>query len=79
MSNRVADQHASFEGPRHTIKVANYANVERLDELVGLDLKTSSTSFKDWTLNLHIARTCRDTECMVSDVAKTSLAAFLFC
>lgn len=77
MSNRVADQHASFDGLRHTIKVANYANVERLDELVGL--KTSSTSCKDWTLNLHIALTCRDTECMVSDVAKTSLATFLFC
>lgn len=48
MSNRVADQHASrgfyFDGLKHTIKVANYANVERLDALFGLDLKTSSTS-----------------------------------
>lgn len=57
MCNRVVDQHASrgfySDGLKHTTKVANYANVEQLDALFGLDLKTSSTSFKDWTLNLH--------------------------
>lgn len=82
MSNRVADQHASrgfyFDGLKHPIKVANCAKVEQLDAPFGLDLKTSSTYFRDWTLNLPIALTCRDAHCMMSDVAKASLATFLW-